>query len=194
MGGVPFWPLLVHSTLSDTVEAVIPCQPTVFWHRDLYESVGPLDESLRLAMDYDYWLRAILSGYRFRYVDQSLAVYRLHPVSKSCQRWYGGRDQFREEWRIVARRHFRKLTLAQRLRGRLFHLGTAAKVWSNGNLRRDRAALRRRGSEIAVTQALAPEIGLRDALRIVGRRSFADPMLVLTRFYWGALRRIVRKC
>jgi glycosyltransferase involved in cell wall biosynthesis len=57
-------------------------QPATFWRRRLWEEVGPFDESLAYAMDYDYWLRA---GKRFRLdvTPRYLAAFRVHPTSKA---------------------------------------------------------------------------------------------------------------
>jgi glycosyltransferase involved in cell wall biosynthesis len=33
------------------------CQPAVFWRRDVIERFGVFDDTLRYAIDYDYWLR-----------------------------------------------------------------------------------------------------------------------------------------
>ena len=57
-------------------------QPATFWRRRLWEEVGPFDESLAYAMDYDYWLRA---GKRFRLdvLPRYLASFRVHPSSKA---------------------------------------------------------------------------------------------------------------
>lgn len=55
------------------------CQPTVFFRRTMHVLLGPLDEKLRTAFDFDYWLRAFnrLSG-RIGFVDQVQALSRLH--------------------------------------------------------------------------------------------------------------------
>jgi glycosyltransferase involved in cell wall biosynthesis len=57
-------------------------QPSTFWRRSVVDTVGPFDESLRYAMDYDYHLRV---GRRFRLfvVDDYLAAFRVHSRSKA---------------------------------------------------------------------------------------------------------------
>lgn len=57
-------------------------QPAVFWRRELTEEIGLFDVNEHLAMDYDYWLRA---GARYQpgFIDDYLARFRLHSVSKS---------------------------------------------------------------------------------------------------------------
>ena len=58
-------------------------QPAVFWRRELTEDIGLFDVNEHLAMDYDYWLRA---GARYQpgFIDDYLARFRLHSVSKSA--------------------------------------------------------------------------------------------------------------
>ena len=48
--------------------------------RAVYEQLGPYDERLFLAEDYDYWLRA-LSSFKLAHLDRALYYYRLHPRS-----------------------------------------------------------------------------------------------------------------
>src|SRR5205823_4831882 len=59
------------------------CQPAAFWRARVAEVVGPFNESLRYAMDYEYWLRLARAGARFHYVDRVLAATRRHPATKS---------------------------------------------------------------------------------------------------------------
>ena len=61
-------------------------QPAVFWRRELTEEIGLFDVDAHLAMDYDYWLRI---GVRHEpgFIDEYLASFRLHPVSKSSRRF-----------------------------------------------------------------------------------------------------------
>jgi glycosyltransferase involved in cell wall biosynthesis len=69
-------------TFIRTARSPVP-QPSTFLRRAVLESVGGLDETLHLALDWEYWLRA---GARFPivYVPQTLACYRVHGVSKSA--------------------------------------------------------------------------------------------------------------
>lgn len=49
-------------------------QPTVFWHRRVFEQIGGFDESYRLIADCEYWARAAEAGARFLHLDEILAV------------------------------------------------------------------------------------------------------------------------
>jgi GT2 family glycosyltransferase len=57
-------------------------QPATFWRRRVLERVGSFDETLRYAMDYDYWLR-IGRYFKLFVVHKHLASFRVHPASKA---------------------------------------------------------------------------------------------------------------
>jgi hypothetical protein len=48
----------------------------------VFEEIGPFDEKLSLAIDYDLWLRAA-ARYRFDYLDEPLVKYRTGHASLS---------------------------------------------------------------------------------------------------------------
>lgn len=58
-------------------------QPSTFFRRRAWERVGGLDQSLKLCLDYDLWVRMGLSGSRFRHVSRAWSTYRLHDASKT---------------------------------------------------------------------------------------------------------------
>jgi GT2 family glycosyltransferase len=60
--------------------------PTCFVPRAVYESLGNFDVSYRLAMDYDWLLRAFLSGIRLRYLPRTLANFRAGGAAMSNAR------------------------------------------------------------------------------------------------------------
>ncbi len=66
----------------DLVYGCFICQPTVFLRRSAIDAVGPLDDTLRYCMDYEWWLR-IRDHIRLHRVPHKLAAYRLHGQSKS---------------------------------------------------------------------------------------------------------------
>jgi glycosyltransferase involved in cell wall biosynthesis len=74
--------------------------PSVFFTRAAYDSVGVLDESLELTMDYDLWLRI---GRRFgaRHVDEVWSIQRIHEGAKSMRHY----NDFWPERLAVSRRH-----------------------------------------------------------------------------------------
>lgn len=77
-------------------------QPAVFWRREVTESVGLLDESLHLTMDFDYWVR-IAERFPFATYQGVLAEATSHEQSKT------GSDSFNAyyaELRSLAPRHW----------------------------------------------------------------------------------------
>lgn len=76
------------------------CQPAVFFRRSAIETSGPLDASLRYALDYDLWLR-MARRFRFHRISGVLAASRLHPAAKSVAEQLAARG----EAVVVTRRH-----------------------------------------------------------------------------------------
>lgn len=66
----------------------------------LVSRLGPLDESLRYACDYEYFIRAGLAC-DFGYTQDTLAAWRIHPAQESAT----NRNRFKE-YRSVLRRYF----------------------------------------------------------------------------------------
>lgn len=105
-GRVPLFRLLFHPRLYPfNGWTVMPCQPAVFFHREVLTALGPLDTTLRYAMDYEFWLRALVRGFRFHYVPQVFALYRIHGESLTSQ----GYDKFLPEWTQVALHYYSEL-------------------------------------------------------------------------------------
>lgn len=76
------------------------CQPAVFFRRNVVEKEGDLDESLQLALDYEYWLR-LGKTRAFLYLPRDLAANRVHAASKTSLQPVQGR----REALLVSRRH-----------------------------------------------------------------------------------------
>jgi glycosyltransferase involved in cell wall biosynthesis len=74
-------------------EENVVCQPAAFWRARIARRVGPFNEALRYAMDYEYWLRIARGGGRIEYVPRKLAASRLHPGAKTLA---GRREMLRE--------------------------------------------------------------------------------------------------
>jgi hypothetical protein len=86
------------------------CQPTVFFRRSMFVLLGPLDQGLKAAFDFDYWLRAFAAfPGRIGFVDALQAQSRLHP---DCITLRMRRTATLEAMQVVAR-----------------HLGHAPGVW-----------------------------------------------------------------
>ncbi len=65
------------------VENCCISQPAAFWRKRLADQIGPFDESLKLVMDFEYWLRAGCSGGVLEHITDVLAQTRIHRQSKS---------------------------------------------------------------------------------------------------------------
>lgn len=53
-------------------------QPSVYWTRKAYETIGGMDESLDLTSDYEYWMR-LWKAFEPQKFDRLMAFYHLHP-------------------------------------------------------------------------------------------------------------------
>ncbi len=59
-------------------------QQASFWRADLWLRVGPLDDTIYFAMDYDLWLRlADISGIKYLPESKPWAAFRLHADAKT---------------------------------------------------------------------------------------------------------------
>lgn len=73
--------------------------PATFIRRDVFDQYGMFDESLRFAMDYEYWLRIGRDCTPFQ-LDEHLAVFRRHAGS-TTQANFG--KSFNEDFRVRLR-------------------------------------------------------------------------------------------
>lgn len=55
--------------------------PATFIRKTLFDQLGLYDEQYRFSADYEWLLRAYLSGARFYYLNQTLAIFRVGGVS-----------------------------------------------------------------------------------------------------------------
>ena len=96
-------------------------QPSVFWRRSFGEKIGPLDESLHHAMDYDLWLRmGELADPLI--LDRVVSQFRIHPQSKSGRLT---RERFDEDYAVAVRN-----TDTDRLRRWMHKLNNERIVWA----------------------------------------------------------------
>ena len=140
--------------------------------RAVYERLGPYDERLFLAEDYDYWLRA-LAAFKLAHLDRPLYYYRLHPRSLTVQFQPEGVDlALRVRRRLLGRypwRYGRALSRAH-IAGALLFRNTnrrrAAAVALGWALLFDPAALRRPDVRVLLAQLCLGRRGLTIARRI----------------------------
>lgn len=80
----------------------IIAQPATLIKRAAWEAVGGLDTALKMAMDYDLWWRLYKEFGAPEFVDDFLAVNRLHGMTKTRR---FRREHYREAISIVRRHH-----------------------------------------------------------------------------------------
>lgn len=59
--------------------------PTVFWSREAYEKIGPIDEALHYTMDSDYWRRLTMAGCKYIRINHDCWAFRMHEESKTAE-------------------------------------------------------------------------------------------------------------
>jgi glycosyltransferase involved in cell wall biosynthesis len=77
------------------------CQPAAFWLTRIAEKIGPFDERLDYAMDYDYWLRIDRAGGHIVHFREPLAASRRYPETKTAR----ARAEVYDEIFRVSNRH-----------------------------------------------------------------------------------------
>lgn len=85
-------------TLADalTMRIVLP-QQGIFWRRQVTDTIGLFDESLHYRMDFDYWLRAMMAGFKFAPITDYIAAFRVHNTSKSTSQ----ETEFWKDWYTI---------------------------------------------------------------------------------------------
>ncbi|MCG8474596.1 MAG: hypothetical protein MI784_03850, partial [Cytophagales bacterium] len=73
----PFSPLAHAGLLHD----MSVTHPAVFVTRKTYELHGTFNKKYRLAMDYDFLLRAMWQGAKFKFIDRHFSNFRMEGVS-----------------------------------------------------------------------------------------------------------------
>lgn len=120
-------------------------QPGTFWRRIVTEKIGLFDVGMHYRMDFDYWLRAALAGFRLEYVPGERAVYRLHDQSKTISQ----RATFVKDWEVIIRRFFERNDLPSNLLAlktealNVIDWWKTKNLWLDGNYAEARPALRR---------------------------------------------------
>jgi len=76
-------------------------QPSAFWTRSLYSTVGGFDESFRLASDFDFFLRALKVCRHNLSMPFCASSFRLHPDSLSNTR----SEQLSHEVKLIQFKH-----------------------------------------------------------------------------------------
>lgn len=61
------------------------CAPSVLMKKEVIEKIGLFDERLVRLQDYDYWIRAVIAGYKIAVLPQALVKYRIHGNNLNTQ-------------------------------------------------------------------------------------------------------------
>jgi glycosyltransferase involved in cell wall biosynthesis len=77
------------------------CQPAAFWRTRIAKKVGPFNDQLCYAMDYEYWLRIDRAGGTIQHCHDLLAYSRLYPETKTLS----GRDKVYQEIFAICRKY-----------------------------------------------------------------------------------------
>jgi glycosyltransferase involved in cell wall biosynthesis len=83
-----------------------PLQDACYWRRSLYEQVGGINPALKYAADFDFFLRASLTG-QCRYVPKVFSAFRRHSEQKSIS----GAVQYDSEKQECRRQIFTQLSI-----------------------------------------------------------------------------------
>ncbi len=81
-------------------------QPSIFFRKSLFETLGPYREDLTYGTDYEYWLRCAARGFSFTYLDQALSrsmIYRRGgktetPYSTKAKEWLSISLSYQLNW------------------------------------------------------------------------------------------------
>lgn len=71
-------------------------QETMFWRKRVWERIGPLDEDLQYALDWDFILRAQAAGFKFKRLPRFLACFRVHDTQKTAATYAVGLKEMAE--------------------------------------------------------------------------------------------------
>lgn len=75
-------PRITNPTLEDLLRKNIIHSATLMYKRSVFEKLGPMDETLNTAEEYEFNLRCLKAGLRLGYCNTFLAWYRRHPKQK----------------------------------------------------------------------------------------------------------------
>lgn len=182
-GRVPFRRLLFHPRLYPyNGWTVMPCQPSVFFHKHVIDTIGLLDPGLRYGMDYEFWLRMLDHGFKFQYVPQIFSAYRYHATSHTSK----GYDTFLGDWQEVSDRYYGKL-------GRIHRMALEA-WWGYARVecvfvRQHKAAMKHMAERFQPDPRQHP---LSSRIAVMLRAASVAPWILIALSWQGFCRQVVR--
>ncbi len=87
-------------------------QPSIFFSKRLFETVGSFREDLQYGIDYEYWFRIASRGFQFRYMDHVLSRAMIYRSSGKTATPYAVKAK---EWLEICYYYQRYLTYGERL-------------------------------------------------------------------------------
>ena len=81
------------------------CFPTVLFKRSILEELGPMDESLHIAADYEYVIRLAAAGKCFQFINEPRVVVRYHPDNRSSAGNYVATGQQLRDYLAILERY-----------------------------------------------------------------------------------------
>lgn len=87
----PWGPHYLPKWLQGPGRITVSFGPTTFWSREIYDKLGPIDETLQYAMDIDYWYRIDMAGYKQIRINKACWGFRMHENSKTAE--YGNHEK-----------------------------------------------------------------------------------------------------
>jgi len=75
-------------------------QETLFWRRRVWDKVGPINDGLQYALDWDFILRAQAAGFIFKRVPRFLGCFRVHDEQKTSANVHVGLAEMNKLRRI----------------------------------------------------------------------------------------------
>ena len=73
-----------------------PHQPSMYFHREIFDEIGLFNQKLCYSIDLDFWLR-VSNKYNYTYLNRTLSHARIRSDSKS---WDTEKDQIKSHWKI----------------------------------------------------------------------------------------------
>jgi glycosyltransferase involved in cell wall biosynthesis len=104
------WEPRLSSRVSEFILGSPAAQPATFLNATVIRRLGLLDEEMHYSFDHEYWVRMADAEFRPTLTDAALAMFRLHPLSKTCN----ADAQFIPEDIEIARRYLGKLQPGER--------------------------------------------------------------------------------
>ena len=90
---------------SHLAETCYICQPTTFWKKEIFKTVGFLNTDLQFAMDYDYWIRIAKQYKNLYHTDDFFANSRMYPENKTLSK----RVEVHAEFLNIIKNHYGKV-------------------------------------------------------------------------------------